>query len=335
MALSARFFFEGADGSTTLVDSSGIPKTATCFGTAAIRTAQKSQGSSSLRLPGGLANYAQIQASGSELLMTGDYSLSIWAYRDVFLADECIFETGANALDLQASISFSNCNILFGTRFGVTGGAQIASASNVPAGEWHNYGFMRKGRTTFAFVDGNRIGSFTDSTGLYNIDLSTIIIGKRRENTRPMTGYVDDLFIDKGEALWLYGYDPFTLAPYTFDPKIVANQSPLLTAQLYPYPVQYKATLPLGVVRREYYGGTARIYGTVKVKGTPTNVPVSRKVRLYDQAQGLPIAETWSHPETGYYEFAGYNPNIRYMVLSYDFTQSYRAVVADMLIAEV
>lgn len=85
-------------------------------------------------------------------------------------------------------------------------------------------------------------------------------------------------------------------------------------------------------VRDMQYGGDGTITGTVKVKGTPTDVPVSRKVRLVREADGICIRETWSDPVTGVYTFAEIDRNADYTALAYDYTQSFRAVVADRVV---
>ncbi|XVJ69897.1 MAG: hypothetical protein HEQ39_09745 [Rhizobacter sp.] len=85
-------------------------------------------------------------------------------------------------------------------------------------------------------------------------------------------------------------------------------------------------------VRDMQYGGDGTITGTVKVKGTLSNVPVSRKVRLIREVDGICIRETWSDPVTGVYTFAEIDRNVDYTALSYDYTQAFRAVVADRVV---
>jgi hypothetical protein len=46
------------------------------------------------------------------------------------------------------------------------------------------------------------------------------------------------------------------------------------------------------------FAGRGRISGTVKDKGTP-NMPVRRRVRLYQDRDGLLVRETWSDATTG------------------------------------
>ncbi len=77
------------------------------------------------------------------------------------------------------------------------------------------------------------------------------------------------------------------------------------------------------------HGGDGTITGTVKVAGTPNNIPVSRKVRLIRDVDALCIRETWSDPVSGVYTFAEIDRTVSYTVLSYDYTENFRAVVAD------
>lgn len=85
-------------------------------------------------------------------------------------------------------------------------------------------------------------------------------------------------------------------------------------------------------VRDMQYGGDGTIVGTVKVKGTPSNAPVSRKVRLIRDVDAICIREVWSDPVTGGYAFTEIDGTLSYTVLSYDYTESFRAVVADRVV---
>ena len=67
-------------------------------------------------------------------------------------------------------------------------------------------------------------------------------------------------------------------------------------------------------------------------KNSP-KVPVSRRVRLYRDRDGLLIRETWSNAQ-GDYEFARIDSTTAYTVLSYDHEGDFRAVVADRVTPE-
>jgi len=74
----------------------------------------------------------------------------------------------------------------------------------------------------------------------------------------------------------------------------------------------------------------ARLRATTKDKGSP-NIPVSERVRLYRQRDGLLIRETWSAPGTGIYSFDYIDETEVYTVISYDHDGNFRAVIADGL----
>ena len=97
-------------------------------------------------------------------------------------------------------------------------------------------------------------------------------------------------------------------------------------------PVNYFRGLPLAY-RNTYQGGQGRVAGTVKVKGSP-DVPVQRKVRLIDEFTGLMVREVFSDPVTGAYEFLYVGQDHKYTVVSYDWANNFRAVLADNITAE-
>lgn len=80
--------------------------------------------------------------------------------------------------------------------------------------------------------------------------------------------------------------------------------------------------------------GRGRIAGFVKIKATPTDIPVRRRVRLYRESDGALLREVWSDAKTGAYSFDWIDPSQRYTVVSYDYTHDKRAVIADNLVPE-
>jgi hypothetical protein len=77
------------------------------------------------------------------------------------------------------------------------------------------------------------------------------------------------------------------------------------------------------------------IAGTVKVKLGLQNQPISRRVRLFRELDGLLIAEVWSHPTTGAYRFESLRTLDTYTVVSYDYKHDHRAVIADAVLPEI
>ena len=84
-------------------------------------------------------------------------------------------------------------------------------------------------------------------------------------------------------------------------------------------------------------GGGYCIYGTTELDADPTDVPVRRRVQLYNQRDGRLVRETWSDAATGAYRFGHIlgGDGTRYFAVAFDHTGDKRAVIADNLVPEV
>jgi hypothetical protein len=113
----------------------------------------------------------------------------------------------------------------------------------------------------------------------------------------------------------------------------------LLPARLLGGGALQKMAFAPGILTRDINrGGAGFVAGTVKErpKGAPegSEVPVWRRVRLYDERRGACIAETWSDATTGAYRFDCIDMGRIYTVLSYDHNGQFVAVAASGLIPE-
>jgi hypothetical protein len=83
-----------------------------------------------------------------------------------------------------------------------------------------------------------------------------------------------------------------------------------------------------------YFGGTGKIVGTTKKDALPTDLPVSRRVRLVHEQSGRCIRETWSRASDGEYRFEYIALGVRWIVYALDHTEADRGEIADRLFAE-
>ncbi len=119
----------------------------------------------------------------------------------------------------------------------------------------------------------------------------------------------------------------------SFDTTLVLRQPSFLVAT----PLPQATSFLLPPVTRALdlrYGGTFRVAGTVKEKNSPVNTPLRRRVWLLDQSNYDPVASVWSDAVTGDYLFDHIRGDLRYMIVSFDHTGLYRAVIADNITAE-
>ncbi len=135
----------------------------------------------------------------------------------------------------------------------------------------------------------------------------------------------------KGVALYTANFTPpgalDTSAP-TIVPALIQSLIPLV--QVGAPALTYRALQPAAKLNDVYDGGTGRVSGTTKVKGTP-DYAVHRKVRLHRELDGRLIREQWSDPTTGAYSFDNVDATIKYTVVTFDYLHNFRAVIADNL----
>lgn len=325
MTLAAQFHFDGANGSTTLTDGATPANTGTCFGTTALSTTQFIQGSASLRLPGtSTSHYAEITAAGGGgLSMTGDFALSFRLWRDT---------TGSGTpLSCPTGLQpFFEAGSGITMQWSGLGAAGTLNVGDIPAGEFVAVALTRKDGIFRAFA-GGFLAATSPVAVTATIDLGTLILGKYAPNGNfPFAGYIDQLTIYKNEVPWLHAYDPDTLAANdTCNPKSLSLLDALIThAPTWPMPD--REVLTGSSVRDIYFGGRGRVAGTVKTKGTP-NFATRARVRLINELDGVCLREQWSDAVTGEYSFDWVDPALRYTVVAYDHTHSFRAVIADNL----
>ena len=113
----------------------------------------------------------------------------------------------------------------------------------------------------------------------------------------------------------------------------------LLPARLQGGGALQKMAFAPGILTRDIYRGVAGfVAGTVKerAKNAPegSEVPVWRRVRLYDERSGNCLRETWSDATTGAYRFDYIDMERVYTVLSYDHNGQFVAVAASGLTPE-
>jgi hypothetical protein len=198
---------DGTNGSTTITDSSGSPKTVTAFGNAAISTAQSKFGGASIAFDG-----------------TGDY----------LTATDSTFAFGTGDFTVEAFVYFNN---LTGRKYivsvtdGTSGGFGITSdgttkidivnpgfavvhsfTTSLATSTWYHIAVSRSGSSLRCFLNGNQIG--TTATNTNNYSQTRLVVGIDADLTlNPLSGYEDEIRITKGVARYTANFTPPT-APF-------------------------------------------------------------------------------------------------------------------------
>ncbi len=311
--------FDGTDGSASIQNAGSKTLALTVNGNAKLSAEQSKFGGTSLKLNGD----ADLLSFPDVSLGNGDWTIECWVY----------FRTAPStyaALMVRSGVG----GIYY------YGGNLIqypyATGNNSPISinTWHHICAMRSADKLYLYVDGVA-GSSTPTVGGEFIISAIGADGSRVQGSQ---SYIDDVRITVGIARYEGNFTP----PGAHDatrPDLFAKgmRIPVKAAAVPTTTASVKAPHLTTASRKEadlFYGGNGRVSGSVKKKGAP-DTPVSTRVRLYTDRDGVMIRETWSDPVTGAYSFGHIAMNVKYTVITYDHTHNFRAVVADNLTPEL
>lgn len=190
--------FEGSDASTVFLDEAKF-KTVTPAGNAQIDTAQFKFGVSSALFDTS-GDYLTTDGSADFAFGTGDFTIEMF----IRLANTGIqrFITdfrpnGVNGLYPTLFIVAGNTLQYF-----VNSATRITGATALTTGQWYHVALARSGTSTKLFLNGTQEGStYTDSNN-YIVGASRPIIGAAMDLTQSLNGWIDNLRIRKGIAVY-------------------------------------------------------------------------------------------------------------------------------------
>ena len=196
-------------------DLSSYGHTASSAGGASIQSSIKQHGAGSLLL-NGTDEYVTIPNHASFQFGSGDFTIEMWIYmtsnagsdagdRHALVArrdsdSNRSFHIGIQSDSGQQKLQFSH------TTTG-SGGTQTNYDTDIQLNTWTNIAVVREGSSVLAFVDGTK-NSSTHSIGSDTIFAGTspLTIGFRNESSQYFPGYIDDLRITKGLAVYTTSY---------------------------------------------------------------------------------------------------------------------------------
>ena len=207
---------DGANGSTTITDSSPTPKTVTVVGNAQISTAQSKFGGSSIAFDG-TGDYLSIPDDDAFDLGTGNFTIEGWVnYSSTGLFTTVLskgWPTGSAGGAFVVTLNAGN--LLFFAESG-SDSWDIALNRVIVAGlqlsTWYHIAITRSGNTFRTFNNGVVVETWTNSLGLMN-NSDIVSVGATKTGSNGMNGYIDDLRITKGVARYTANFTPPT-APF-------------------------------------------------------------------------------------------------------------------------
>ncbi|NBW22848.1 MAG: LamG domain-containing protein [Caulobacteraceae bacterium] len=197
--------FDGANGSTTFVDSSLSNRTVSANGTAALSTSQSKYGGASLYIDGSSTAFAQCLSSALDI-GSSDFAAECWYYpldntgtggtRTIFHFNN----GGPGGLHIHRNTSQQLV-----VDNGVTG--TTAGTITMAINQWHHIAVTRSGTTIRGFVNGSQ--ALTHTAQSY-ATADRLQIGRYGTGgtTGNMYGYVDDVRVTAGVARYTSTFTP-------------------------------------------------------------------------------------------------------------------------------
>jgi len=216
---------DGANGSTTIVDSSPSSKTATLVGDVQISTAQSQSGFGGSSIVFDKVDDRITYSSSDFAFGIGDFTVEAWIFSlDVSSAStrgwlQTSAATGAlqtsynNGLAIFQGINANSSPVNGAICVGIGGSNLFGSAGPTAvlfANQWQHIAVTRSGSTCRAFVDGTEVGTRQNSS---NLTGSNLVVGGYYSTSYLFDGYIHDLRITKGVARYTSNFTPPT-APF-------------------------------------------------------------------------------------------------------------------------
>ena len=191
---------DGANGSTTIVDSSPSPKTVTAVGDAQISTAQSKFGGSSIAFDGA-GDQLTTPSNNAFAFGAGDFTVEAWVYEIARPTYPTLMEIGTHLA--STGIIFLTNN--GGNLAGIYSGGFFAMTATGSLTAWNHYAWVRSGNFVQTFVNGigGTAASFTN-----NLSNATSITIGGIGGVYDLNGYIDDLRVTKGVARYTANFTP-------------------------------------------------------------------------------------------------------------------------------
>ena len=191
---------------TSFSDSSPSGHTITTVGDTTHSAAQSKFGGDSVYFDG--TGDSLTATSADFAFGTGEFTIDCWLYKTATTQHETLFDTysagGTNGFlcglwDTGGTMAFYSENGI--------GWITATGSTAVALNTWTHLAWLRDGNTLRMFLNG--VQQQTATFGADNLDSSALIIGSRA-SSEYMTGYMDEIRITKGTALWTSAFTPPT-----------------------------------------------------------------------------------------------------------------------------
>jgi hypothetical protein len=173
----------------------------------------------------GTGDYLTVPSTSSLSMGTGDFCIEMWIYPTALSATSQVLYANFSAGTTQMGVFIRNTSTI---RFSSWDTAYLDSASgSIVNNIWHHIVVCRATTTTSLFINGVRAATATGASNDFSSS-SAFSIGRNPNNTEFFPGYISNLRVIKGSAL--YNPSSTTITVPTTPLTAIANTS-LLTCQ--------------------------------------------------------------------------------------------------------
>lgn len=197
----------GANNSTTFVDSSSYARTLTANGNAKISTTNPKFGSGSAIFDG-TTDYISAPSSTDLDFGTGDFTVEFWFKWATVTGFPYIVSHRGSGQGYYISVDSGTGALGFGRNGPVN---DFRSIGGIPLDTtlWHHISVCRSGTSLYCYVDGqSTVAALTDTANYSTPNITSF--GADTNGTNCLNGYLDDIRITKGVARYPIS-TPFTL----------------------------------------------------------------------------------------------------------------------------
>jgi hypothetical protein len=207
---------DGANGSTTILDSSPSPKDVEPFGDAQISTAIADPfgNSKGVLAFDGSGDYLSCPDSAAFNMENQDFTIETWFYA-IGIGGYQALVTTADPADYQGFfLGIYNTQYTFLVDSLDTGAPWLVDFAGgaFSASTWNHVALVRSGNTFTLYGNGQSLGSQSAAITLGNAN-NLVRVGGRTIASQYFNGYIDDLRITKGVARYTSNFTPPT-APF-------------------------------------------------------------------------------------------------------------------------
>jgi hypothetical protein len=210
---------DGANGSTTITDSSLTPKTVTAVGNAQISTAQSKFGGASIAFDGNGDNLSTPDSDAFYLPADFTIECHLYAVSWVGTTGFVYFAGQYQVSDFSPVLPYFNGGVPGISAYAAPvapGFINTTSGAPIPLTTWTHVAWVRSGNRWSIFVNGTeRLLAASTSGTPYN-STAPFVIGRHTFIDPPgyaFNGYIDDFRITKGVARYTANFTPPT-APF-------------------------------------------------------------------------------------------------------------------------